>query len=258
MPVYQPPVRSQAGAVVLLAMTALLVACSRETSVIHGSGARVQERREFRPVERVTVEGGLELAVRVVGSGDGPLAPFSRGGGSYLWVEAPEDIVHLVEHVVSGDHLTLRVRDGLRLDPIPDLELTVRRLTEVEALGAGEVELQLGGEVQAGSPPMCEQLRIVARGSADMRGSGTVGALTILQEGSGELRFDRILAEALKHTSRGSGNVWACVDGPVEVELLGSCDLHLSGDAVIERLDVRGAGEVVRSTRESGGARSPR
>ena len=104
---------------------------------------------------------------------------------------------------------------------------------------------------------MCEQLRIVARGSANMRGSGTVGALTIQQEGSGDLRFDRLLAKALKHTSRGSGNVWARVDGPVEAELLGSCDLHLSGDSVIERLDVRGAGEVVRSTRESGGARSP-
>ena len=218
----------------------------------------MQERREFRPVERVTVEGGLEVTVHVVGDGDGPLAPFSRGGGSFLWVEAPEDIVHLVEHIVSGEQLTLRVREGLRLDPIPDLELTVRRLTELEATGSGEVDLQLGAETPPGAPPMCDRLRIVARGSVDMRGSGSVGALEILQEGSGDLRLDGLRAGALRHTSRGSGNAWARVDGPVEVELLGSCDLHLSGAAVIERLDARGAGEVVRSTRESGDSRNPR
>lgn len=218
----------------------------------------MQERREFRPVERVTVEDGLEVTVHVVGDGDGPLAPFSRGGGSFLWVEAPEDIVHLVEHIVSGDQLTLRVREGLRLDPIPDLELTVRRLTELEATGSGEVDLQLGAETPPGEPPMCDRLRIVARGSVDMRGSGSVGALEILQEGSGDLRLDGLRAGALRHTSRGSGNAWARVDGPVEVELRGSCDLHLSGAAVIERLDARGAGEVVRSTRESGDSRNPR
>ena len=250
--------RPRAGAAAILGITALLGSCTEQSLVVHGSGAPVQERREFRPVERVTVEGGLELTVQVVGNGDGPLAPFSRGGGSFLWVEAPEDIVHLVEHVVTGDHLTLRVREGLRLDPIPDLELTVRRLTELEALGSGDVELRLGRDDSPGSPPMCDRLRIVARGSVDVRGSGSVGALEILQEGSGDLRLDGLRAGALRHTSRGSGNAWARVDGPVEVELLGSCDLHLSGAAVIERLDARGAGEVVRSTRESGDSRSPR
>lgn len=239
-------------------LAALLTACTARVPVVHGTGAPVQERREFRPVERVTVEGGLELTVHVVGSGDGPLARFSQGGDSILWIEAPEDIVHLVEHVVSGDHLTLRVRDGLRLDPVPNLELTVRRLAELEASGTGEVDLRIGGEAAAGSPPMCERLRVVARGSVDVRGGGTVGALEILQEGSGDLRLERLRASSLLHRSRGSGKTWALVDGPVEVELLGSCDLHLSGDATIERLDVQGDGEVLRSTRESVDERSPR
>lgn len=248
----------RAGAVALLAMGVLSASCAEESLVIHGSGAPVQERRELRPVERVTVEGGLELTVKVVGDGDGPLAPFSRGGSSFLWIEAPEDIAHLVEHIVSGDHLTLRVREGLRLDPMPDLELTVRRLTELVALGSGEVDLQLGAETPSGAPPMCDRLRIVARGSVDMRGSGSVGALEISQGGSGDLRLDGLRAGALRHTSRGSGNAWARVDGPVEVELLGTCDLHLSGAAVIERIETRGDGEVVRSTRGSGDSRSPR
>lgn len=246
------------GAMVACASIALLTACTSEVPMVHGSGPPVQERREFRPVERVTVEGGLELTVHVVGSGDGPLARFSRGGESFLWIEAPEDIVHLVEHVVSGDHLTLRVRDGLRLDPVPSLELTVRRLAELEARGAGEVDLRMGDVAAAGAAPMSERLRIIARGSVDVRGSGAVGALEILQEGSGDLRLERLRAGALVHRSRGSGDAWAHVDGPVKVELLGSCDLHLGGDAVIERIDARGDGEVIRPTRESGDARSPR
>ncbi|MEE2940679.1 MAG: DUF2807 domain-containing protein [Planctomycetota bacterium] len=250
--------RLRAGALFAAGTLALLAACTRPVAVIHGSGAPVQERREFRPVERVTVEGGLELTVHVVGSGDGPLAPFSRGGGSLLWIEAPDDIVHLVEHVVTGDHLTLRVRDGLRLDPVPSLELTVRRLAVLEANGAGEVDLRAGAASATGSPPMCERLRIVARGSVGVRGRGTVGALEILQEGSGDLRLERLRAGALLHRSRGSGNAWVHVDGPVEVELLGSCDLHVSGDAVFERIDARGDGEVIRPTRGSDDARSPR
>ena len=250
--------RLHAAAMTAAGTVALISACTAQAPVVHGSGAPVQERREFRPVERVTVGGGLELTVHVVGSGDGPLARFSQGGDSFLWIEAPEDIVHLVEHVVSGDHLTLRVRDGLRLDPVPNLELTVRRLAELEARGAGEVDLRMGGEAAAGAPPMCEDLRIVARGSADVRGSGTVGSLEILQEGAGDLRLERLRASALRHRSHGSGNTWALVDGPVEVELLGSCDLHLSGDATIERIDVQGDGEVLRPTPGSGDGRSPR
>lgn len=258
MPVLSLLLRHRARALVAVGGAALLAACTRPVTVVHGSGASVQERRALRPVERVTVEGGLELTVHVVGSGDGPLASFSRGGDSYLWIDAPEDILHLIQHVVTGDHLTLRVRDGLRLDPVPSLELTVRRLAELEASGTGEVDLRVGGAPAPGSPPMCERLRIVARGSIDVRGSGTVGALEILHDGSGELHLERLRAGALRHRSGGSGDAWAFVDGPVEVELLGSSDLHLGGGAVIERLDARGDGKVVRPTRESGDARTPR
>lgn len=241
---------------------ALLPSCEPGAVVVRGTGAPVQERRAFRHAERLVVEGGLDVTVRVVGNGEGPLPRFSSGGESILWIEAPEDIVHLVEHVVSGDQLTLRTRDGVRLDPVPSVELTVRRLVELTALGSGEIDLEVGDEENEGGPPMAERLSIVARGSVDMRALGTVGALEVTQEGSGDLRLERLRAAQLRHTSRGAGDTWVHVDGPVEVELLGSCDLHIAGDAVVERIETHGSGEVhrveIRPTRASGDARSPR
>lgn len=211
----------------------------------------VQEKRTLRPVERITVEGSLDLSLRVVGTGEERLPRFSSGGEAVLWIEATEDLLGFVEHEVDGNRLVLRTRGGVRLDPPPSLELTVRRLTELEARGRSDVILDLG-EPAEGSPPLTERLALRTSGSVDVRGRGSVAVLDIQQLGSGDLRLGDVRAGRLHHSAKGSGTAWVHVEDTVDVELLGSCDLHLAGPASIERQVTRGSCEVIRPTRRDG------
>ena len=120
----------------------------------------------------------------------------------------------------------------------------MRRLTEVEARGAGEVDLRMGDEVAAGVGSDEQRLRIVARGERRRARGGSVGALDPPGR-FGDLRLERLRAGALVHeASSGSGGRLGPRGRPGPWRLLGTCDLHLGGDAVIERIDARGDGEV--------------
>lgn len=237
-----------------------LVACGRPAEVVRGRGPLVQQRRTFRPVEEVVVRGDVDLWVRVIGDGHGPLPRHASGVEAVLWIEAPEDLLGLVEVAVDGDRLLLGPADGARLDPVPSLELTVSRLRVLSAEGRGEVRLAFGEGAGFG-PPMVDAFHLRVEGSVDVRGAGSVGALRIEQVGSGDLHLGGLLATSLVHRARGSGDTWVRVDGAVDVDLEGSGDLYLSGDARVEARRERGSGEVVFGPRAGGSdpaARAPR
>lgn len=222
----------------------LLAACTEPDEVVRGRGALVQQRRTFRPVEEVVVRGDVDLAVRVIGDGEGPLPRHASGVEAVLLVEAPEDLLHLVEVAVEGDRLFLGPAGGVRLDPVPSIELTVSRLRSLTAEGRGEVRVAFGAASGFGAP-MVEAFALRVTGSVDVRATGAVGSLSIEQAGSGDLHLGGLGAGALHHRSRGSGDAWVWVNGPVEVDLEGSGDLHLSGEPRWLARRERGSGEVL-------------
>ena len=208
--------------------------------VVRGTGSIVQERRPLRHTDRVVLEGELDVSIDLVAAQSA-----SVGGvrDTVVWIEGANDLLEYVEtEVVDGSELHVRYRDGVRLDPTPTIEIQCGRLVRLAALGAGTVRVQgLGAGVRDG-----EHVRVEAHGAVDVRGSGAVDRLVLVQTGAAELHLSKVAAREVEHSSTGAGDAWIHATDRVTTSLRGACDLHLKGDATGEQ-SVVGVGQVHRS-----------
>lgn len=229
-------------------MGAAMVSCSDSVAVTRGVGAIVQEQRTLRPIQSVEVNGGIDLTIHVRGDGDQGRLPIATKRDTLVWIDAPEDLIPLVIVEPRGSVLRVGPKDGVRLDPIPTVEVYTDRLVSVVADGAGDVRVTMD-LLEGGTIP---ELSLLSRGAVDFHGEGRLGRLVVDQSGSGDMHLENLAASVAEIHSSGSGDVWADVSGRVRVRLTGACDLFLTGTAVVEELEILGSGKVHRSAEAPG------
>ncbi|MEM1448177.1 MAG: DUF2807 domain-containing protein [Planctomycetota bacterium] len=229
-----------ASALAVAASVATTPGCYEATVVVRGTGSIVQERRPLRHTDRVVLEGELDVSIDLVAAQSA-----SVGGvrDTVVWIEGANDLLEYVEtEVVDGSELHVRYRDGVRLDPTPTIEIQCGRLVRLAALGAGTVRIQgLGAGVRPG-----ETVRLEAHGAVDVRGSGAVDRLVVVQTGAADMHLSKVTAREVEHSSMGSGDAWIHATGHVTTSLKGATDLHLRGDPTVEQSSL-GVGKVHRA-----------
>lgn len=211
--------------------------------VIHGTGPVIRQQREYRPADTIKVEGYTDLVIEVLPLGPGAL-PEDSGGPTVVYLEGAADLLDWVETDLSGDTLSISFRDGVRLDPLPSIEVHTSYLVELESLGSGEVRLSgLSPSSTHGEP-----LGLQFMGSADLQAEGTVGELRVEQIGSGDLDLRGLQCASTHYSGLGSGDVWVHVTESLSASLKGSGDLYLHGTVPDERVEtsVLGGGKIIR------------
>ena len=211
--------------------------------VIQGTGPVVREHREFLPLNSIEVKGCAELVIEVL-----PVEPDrlieSSGPGTFVYLEGAEDLLEWVETDLSGGTLTISFREGVRLDPLPSIEVQVGYLLEVASYGSGDIQLR-------GLTPRStrgEALELTFAGSANLQAEGHVDELQIEQMGSGDLELRGLKSREASYSGLGSGEVWLYVTESLDATLAGSGDLFIHGPIPDGRIDtsVLGSAEVIR------------
>ncbi|MFT5735033.1 MAG: hypothetical protein ACJAZN_001978 [Planctomycetota bacterium] len=239
-PLLDPLLGTLLGAVVI----GSLASCDGNgPKVIQGSGPVVREQRTRRPIERIHVEGYVDLSIEILPSEKGSL-PESNGPDTLIFLEGASDLLGWVETELEGDILRIRFRDGVRLDPLPSIEVQTGHLVELSTLGSGDVHLR---HVQ----PLATRgaaLALKVTGSGDIHADGALHALEIQHIGSGDLDLRKLISGTVTYSGLGSGDAALHVEETLTSSLNGSGDLTLYGPVPEERVtsSVLGSCELIR------------
>lgn len=212
--------------------------------VVHGTGPVVHEQRgPYRPTERIEIEGYTDLSIEVLPLQPGSL-PESSGAGTVVFLEGAQDLLSWVDTSLSGDTLTISFRDGVRLNPVPSIEVHTSYLVQLTSRGSGDIRLSgLTPEATRG-----EALQLEFVGSADFQAEGEVGEVTVDHVGSGDLNMRFLHSREATYSGLGSGAAWIDASESVSASVLGSGDLHIHGAVSDERVATSkiGGGQVIR------------
>ncbi|MEM6672671.1 MAG: DUF2807 domain-containing protein [Planctomycetota bacterium] len=226
-------------AAVLLAASLPALGCFGGPTVVRGTGEIVQERRVLRATDSIALAGELDASIEVA----------ARDGGSpadvdtIVWIEGASDLIELVETVVEKSKLVIRTRDGVQLEPNPNVEIHATRLVGLGVSGAGNVRVVgLGTGVESDQPVVID-----AAGAVDVQASGEVDRLVLRQAGACDLHFEGVVARDVEHTSAGAGNAWVHATETLRTEVIGAGDVHVYGNATVKERVV-GVGGVQRET----------
>lgn len=272
----QRPVPPVAGRLALasLSLGVLLTGCDDAVEVVRGAGSIVQEKRVLRPIDKIRIDGDFDVLIEIAdgaplelvanrlakrmgepeveAAAEGVLSTMFGDPETIVWVEGPEDLLAYVRTEFHRDELRIGLRSGLRLDPMPTIEIRTRALRSLSSNGSGSIKLVTA---RRGDDPL-EALVLSCHGAGDIEAVGRVRHLEVIQHGSGDVRLMELQAQDVDHSSVGSGDAYFFVDRSLKTSLVGSGDVVVKGAPKLDQR-VRGSGEVrvvderVRPTRGS-------
>jgi hypothetical protein len=243
-----------------------LCSCVFAGPSVWGSGTAAKETRNAGGATKVALEGSGELIV-------------TQGSANALTVECDDNIMQYVETSVSGDTLTLGIRDGYSIREITPLRFRLtlanpRRITvsgsgnaTASALNSDSLDFAVSGsgDIKAGpcsAPRMtvsvsgsgnidlsgCEADRFVATvtGSGGVSCEGSAKDATVTLSGSGEFRGSGFSSSGANVKTTGSGTIRIGETKKLSATLSGSGNVYYGGNPEID-VSITGSGNLRRN-----------
>ena len=208
----------------LLAASCALAAVAAVAAAITGSGKAVTQSRQVHDFR------GLGLSIPAI-------VEVTQGPHERLAITADDNVLPLIENVVEGGVLKLRLREGTRLQ-----RATIRVSLQVKALES--ISISGSGEVRA--PALSgENLRLDIAGSGDARLGGKAQALDVRISGSGNVDAAKLTAQRAAVSVSGSGDAVVSARESLNVRIAGSGDVRYYGDPRVQK-SVAGSGSLRR------------
>jgi Putative auto-transporter adhesin, head GIN domain len=207
-----------------LLLPAALVALALAGCSIGDDGPRRTETRDVDAFTRVASDSSVELRLHV-------------GEPRQVRVRAGEKVIDDVGTEVRDGtlHVTFD-HDGWGGNDVV-VEASVPKLEGIDVEGSGDVEAD---GIDA------DMLEVSSEGSADLVLTGTVDALDVEVEGSGNADLADLTARAARVKVRGSGDADVRADERLDVDVDGSGNVRYHGDPELnQRVD--GSGDLSRA-----------
>ena len=212
---------------------------------VRGSGVKVEKVRALAAFTRLRIEGPFDVKL-------------AQAGADQATVVADDNVEPLIETVVEGDALVLRLkRDaGFTTRSAPSVRVNARALQAVTVNGSGDLSVDsfkadsLGltvigsGDVRIGLVEV-KELNVNISGSGDVRLAGRAEQQGWSLSGSGDVDARALAGRAAKVSISGSGDVALGVTEQLDAQLSGSGDLSYAGRPQL-RQSVSGSGEIHR------------
>jgi hypothetical protein len=219
-----------------------LIAASRPERVT-GSGNPATEGRTVGAVDQISLAGSGNLTVI---NGDAPS----------LTVTADDNLLPLIETIVSGRQLQIHTRAGYSINPQTPISytLTVPQLEKVELSGSGSVQAsQFTGNKLAitlsGTGTIMlreldyEALSVNLSGAAKATMSGVANEMTVRVSGSGDIDAKELRTATSEVRVSGSADIRLWATERLNARVSGSGDVRYRGDPKIEKR-ISGSGSV--------------
>ena len=212
---------------------------------IKGSGVKVEKARSLGAFSKLRIEGPFDVKL-------------TQASADQAVVVADENIEPLVETVVEGDSLVVRMkRDaGFTTRSAPVVRLDARALQAITVSGSGDLAVERfkadglslqvsgSGDVHFGLVEL-KDLSVGISGSGDVRLAGRAEQQSWAISGSGDVDARALAGRAAKVDINGSGDMALGVTEQLDVQLSGSGDLSYAGRPQL-RQSVSGSGEIHR------------
>lgn len=212
---------------------------------VRGSGVRVEKVRSLAAFSQLRIDGPFDVKL-------------SQAGSDQATVVADDNIEPLIETVVEGDALVVRMRRdaGFTTRSVPVVRVGARALQSIAIHGSGDLGVDsfkadsLGlnidgsGDAHFGLVEL-KELNVSIGGSGDVRLAGRAEQQNWRISGSGDVDARALAGRAAKASLSGSGDVDLGVTEQLDVQLSGSGDLSYAGRPQL-RQSVSGSGEIRR------------
>lgn len=212
---------------------------------IQGSGVKVEKARALGAFSKLRIDGPLDVRL-------------SQSGSDQATVIADDNIEPLVETVVEGDALVVRLkRDaGFTTRSAPLVRVDARGLQAIAINGSGDLAAERfkadslslnvigSGDVHFGLVEL-KDLNVSISGSGDVRLAGRAEQQSWSVSGSGDVDARALSGRTAKVGISGSGDVSLGVTEQLDAQLSGSGDLSYAGRPQL-RQSVSGSGEISR------------
>lgn len=212
---------------------------------VRGSGVKVEKARSLGAFTKLRIDGPIDVKL-------------TQAGSDQATVVADDNIEPLIETVIEGDALVVRMRReaGFTTRSAPTVRVSARALQAISINGSGDLAVEsfkadaLGlnvvgsGDVHFGVVEL-KDLNVSISGSGDVRLAGRADQQSWTISGSGDVDARSLAGRAAKVSINGSGDVSLGVMDQLDVQLSGSGDLSYAGRPQL-RQSVSGSGEIHR------------
>jgi hypothetical protein len=212
---------------------------------IKGSGVKVERARALGSFSRLRIDGPFDVRL-------------TQAGSDQATVVADDNIEPLVETVVEGDALVVRMKReaGFTTRSAPVVRVDARALQSIAINGSGDLAVERfkadslslnvigSGDVHFGVVEL-KDLSVSISGSGDVRLAGRADQQNWTVSGSGDVDARALAGRAAKVSIHGSGDVSIGTTEQLDVQLSGSGDLSYAGRPQL-RQSVSGSGEIHR------------
>jgi hypothetical protein len=212
---------------------------------VKGSGVRAEKLRALAAFTKLRVDGPIDVRL-------------AQAGSDQATVVADDNIEPLVETVVEGDTLVVRLRRdaGFTTRSAPLVRVDARALRAVDIQGSGDLSVDRfkgdglalsvagSGDVELGQVEL-KDLSVSISGSGDVRVAGRAEQQTWRISGSGDVDAGALAGRTARVELHGSGDVSLGVTEQLDAKLSGSGDLSYAGRPQL-RQSVSGSGEIHR------------
>jgi autotransporter translocation and assembly factor TamB len=212
---------------------------------LFGNGQREQETRNVTGFTKVESAGSVDVAIeyaedyRLEVSLDSNLIPEleTHVVGDTLLIEHHPDFAD----IVSGPHVRITMPDLRKAELSGSGELTV-----AQPESAHDLSLDLSGSGRLEFTGSAPKTSVRLSGSGDVVLDGKSPSVQLRLDGSGDIDAHEFAADIGDVNLSGSGTVRAAVAKTANVQLSGSGDIYLYGDARLTRFELDGSGELHR------------
>lgn len=228
----------------LVIFGSILTGCSREH--IQGSGRMVTEERNVGSYEDVTLEGPLDVQLK-----QGQLKP--------VVIEAEDNVMHVLETYVTGNRLTIRIRNGVNLKNFRQIKVSLQseRFSRIIFAGSGSLRsndtihssffsYQINGSANASLKLKTNETNIIVNGSGDIHLEGETNKYYGEINGSGDIDATSLQARDATVRISGSGEqrIWAL--DLLDVRINGSGGVKYKGAPGTLNTSINGSGKVIK------------
>jgi hypothetical protein len=221
----------------------VLTSCAKER--LSGSGHVITETRETEVFTDVEVDGPIHVHLQ-----QGAIAPVK--------ITAEDNIMRVIDTYVSGSTLHVRIKSGVRLHDVRDIDVYLTSATYNAVLfsGSGSVEsvdtirtdrfeYRIDGSGDARFNIIADRLETEINGSGSIRLYGTATTLRSTINGSGDIGGMDLYTENADISVKGSGGHSLNVSHSLDVSIRGSGDVRYKGAANVTS-DIQGSGKVIK------------
>jgi hypothetical protein len=212
--------------------------------VVEGSGKIVDVHRSVGAFSTLRIEGPLDVEAR-------------PGASPGVTVHADDNVEPLVESVVEGDVLTLRLRHGTRLHTHAPTRVEVQftKLDATKQAGSGDLAVYdaksaslhcaiAGGGDLALHHVQAGQLEVAVAGSGDVTADGQADEARFSVAGSGDVKASELAARKVAVHISGSGDARVQASDSLDARVSGSGDVAYRGHPHDVTRKVSGSGSV--------------